>query len=300
MTGKGRKKRVGGFHPSSFGGWPDYQQWADNDFRPCPEPAFEPEPEPEPEPVPLAAEIATTVWGLAAGEPVVEEPVVEPLSPPGWRAFEEVEPLPEPLLWQPAVPVDPLAERTWSPAARPIVEPEPEPVLEPEPVVEAGPEPVAVPPVWEAFTKPEAMPVIDRRALLEGWPPEPRDRGWTEEWADEDLVVRPYVRTHGRVAQGYDLRLETLVSVTRLHEREPANPALTPDAALICGLCCAGPQSVAEVSAHLNAPLGVARVLIADAIEAGLVFVAEEQPAVDARPSREMLERIREGLMRMS
>jgi hypothetical protein len=30
----------------------------------------------------------------------------------------------------------------------------------------------AEPPVWEAFTKPDVMPVIDRQALLEGRPPE--------------------------------------------------------------------------------------------------------------------------------
>ncbi|MFD9738443.1 DUF742 domain-containing protein [Umezawaea sp. NPDC059074] len=286
-----RKKRATGFHPSSFGGWPDYQQWADNDFRPCPEPPVEPEPIPEPEPEPFTTTIATTLWSPdpVTEEPVVEPPPVEPLSPPGWQAFAEVEPIPEPLLWRPAADEDPLAETAW-----------PLPAEVDQPVEQVVDEPVAEPPVWEAFTKPESLPVIDRQALLEGWPPESRDRWPSVEWADEDLVVRPYVRTHGRVEQGYDLRLETLVSVTRLHEREPANPALTPDAALICGLCCAGPQSVAEVSAHLNAPLGVARVLIADAIEAGLVFVAKEQRAVDARPSREMLERIREGLMRMS
>jgi hypothetical protein len=248
MSAHGRKKRVKQpkFHPLSFGGWPDYQQWADNDFRPCPEPRSEPEPEPVPEPVPLAEQIATTLW---AGAPVVEPPPPEePLSPPGWQAFAPVEPEPDPA-------------------------------------------------VWEAFTAVNLTPVVHRpppvaSRQLEGLEPEPQ-------WADDDLVVRPYIRTHGRVAQGHDLRLETLVSVTRLHEREPANPALTQDMLLICDLCCAAPQSVAEVSAYLNAPLGVTRVLIADGIEAGLVTVDHGTAMVDARPSRELLERIREGLLRL-
>jgi hypothetical protein len=264
MNTHGRKKRVKQpkFHPLSFGGWPDYQQWADNDFRPCPQPRteLEAEPEPEPEPTPLAEQIATTLWN---GPPVVEpEPPEEPLSPPGWQAFAPLNPDPTPTQY-------------------------PEPDSEPEPD----------PAIWEAFTAVNLTPVTPRPTPVATRQPE--DPEPEPQWADDDLVVRPYIRTHGRVAQGHDLRLETLVSITRSPEQDPTNPALTQDMLLICDLCAAAPQSVAEVSAYLNAPLGVTRVLIADAIEAGLVTVDHGAAMVDARPTRELLERIREGLLRM-
>jgi hypothetical protein len=254
MNTHGRKKRAKQpkFHPSSFGGWPDYQQWADNDFRPCPEPRQEarPEPEPEPEPVrpplPAADHIATTMWaGAAVVEPPPPPPEPEPLSPPGWQAFEEVEPVPDPA-------------------------------------------------VWEAFTEVNMIPVVHRPPPIPTRQPESPDG--VPQWADDDLVVRPYVRTHGRVTQGYDLRLETLISVTGLHERDPMNPAFTQDMLSICDLCRVAPQSVAEVSSYLDAPLGTTRVLIADAIEAGLVTVDHDTATIDARPTRELLERIRDGL----
>ncbi|HEX6340618.1 DUF742 domain-containing protein [Umezawaea sp.] len=248
MSTHGRKKRAREpkFHPLAFGGWPDYQQWADNDFRPCPEPPSQPEPEPEPTPQPRTERIATTMWaGVPVVEPAAPEPEPEPLSPPGWQAFAEVEPEPDPA-------------------------------------------------VWEAFTAVDMQPVTPRPVPVTTRQQEGADTA--AQWADDDLVVRPYIRTHGRVSQGYDLRLETLVSVTGLHERDPVNPAFTQDMLSICDLCRAAPQSVAEVSSYLDAPVGVTRVLIADAVEAGLVTVEHGAALVDARPSRELLERIRDGL----
>ncbi len=272
MSTHGRKKRAKQpkFHPLSFGGWPDYQQWADNDFRPCPKPQQQPEPQPEPEPEPTRRpepQIATTMW---AGVPFVELPPPvepEPLSPPGWQAFAEVN-------------LDP------TPTPPPTPTPTPEPDPEPDPAV------------WEAFTAVNLMPVVDRPA-----PMVTRTTADTEPdpvWSDDDLVVRPYIRTHGRVTQGYDLRLETLVSVTKLHERDPMNPTFTQDMLSICDLCGPAPQSVAEVSSYLNTPLGVTRVLIADAIEAGLVNVDHGSAMTDARPDRELLERICDGLRRLA
>ncbi len=270
------------FHPLAFGGWPDYQQWADNDFRPCPQQQSRPEPEPEPEPEPTPP-------------PTPEPPVRRPHL---FEAFAKTKsPVDRP---PPGLPVEPEPPSEWNAFTKTNLEPvwgafTEEPVEPPAPV----PRPPAAEDSWEAFTAVNLEPVVDRPRPEPSRPP----GGATDSdavWADDDLVVRPYIRTHGRVNQGHDLRLETMLSVTRLHEREPGNPGITADTALICNLCVNAPQSVAEVSAYLNAPLGVARVLIADAIEAGLIVVDQHPSTVDTRPSRELLERVREGLLRMA
>jgi hypothetical protein len=58
-----------------------------------------------------------------------------------------------------------------------------------------------------------------------------------------------------------------------------------------------GPISVVEIGDRLNVPIGVARVLVSDLIDAGYLTVSRPVP-VDAngRPSREVLERLLEGL----
>jgi Protein of unknown function (DUF742) len=80
--------------------------------------------------------------------------------------------------------------------------------------------------------------------------------------------VRPYVMTGGRTQTrgGPDLSLESLVVATP--EGRYAHASF--EAAQVLRLCEQS-QSVAEVSAHLRLPLGVARVLVADLIAAGLL-----------------------------
>ncbi|RBM07860.1 DUF742 domain-containing protein, partial [Streptomyces sp. PT12] len=91
-------------------------------------------------------------------------------------------------------------------------------------------------------------------------------------------LVRPYAMTGGRTRPRYQLAIEALVSTT-------ADPArLTgqlPEHQRICQLCYEV-KSVAEVSALLSIPLGVARILVADLAEAGLVAI--HQPGNDAEP----------------
>ncbi|MFE9253456.1 DUF742 domain-containing protein, partial [Streptomyces sp. NPDC007088] len=88
-------------------------------------------------------------------------------------------------------------------------------------------------------------------------------------------LVRPYAMTGGRTRPRYQLAIEALVSTTA----DPMQMSgLLPEHQRICHLC-REVKSVAEVSALLTMPLGVARILVADLAEAGLVAI--HQPGGD-------------------
>ncbi|SFQ03632.1 Protein of unknown function [Amycolatopsis arida] len=111
-------------------------------------------------------------------------------------------------------------------------------------------------------------------------------------------MVRPYVRTRGRASTSYDLRLESLISATRL--RVPIDRSrLGADHLAICQLCTK-PTSVAEIAAHLRAPLGVARVLIGDGLDLGLLMLHENTTIADGRPPLELLHRVVDGLRKLA
>lgn len=148
-----------------------------------------------------------------------------------------------------------------------------------------------------------------RKKLPLAPPPEPAlisplaDAGpWTEEKevlplsteaSDPRQLVRPYTRTGGRTHVGYDLELETLLSTQRGRERDIAT--LRDDYLTICEMCQM-PQSVAEIAAKLVLPLGAARVLIADVVEAELLFVHETSKE---GPSMDLMHRVAAGLRRL-
>jgi DNA-binding IscR family transcriptional regulator len=61
---------------------------------------------------------------------------------------------------------------------------------------------------------------------------------------------------------------------------------------------CADPQSVAEISAHLKIPLGVARVIVGDLAAEGLVAAnaaAGANTTAQSRPDIKLLERVLDG-----
>ncbi|OLR90357.1 hypothetical protein BJP25_04530 [Actinokineospora bangkokensis] len=95
-----------------------------------------------------------------------------------------------------------------------------------------------------------------------------------ELWGDADwmarpeshTLVRPYAWTRGRTRTRADLAIEALVSTVAPDRATSWEHRSVTD-------LCAVPRSVAEVSALLNLPLGVARVLLADLAESGAVVV---------------------------
>jgi hypothetical protein len=108
------------------------------------------------------------------------------------------------------------------------------------------------------------------------------------------LRVRSYVLTRGRTRSNADLPLETLVKVTA--QGTSAAPRLALERKKIVSLCGA-PISIAEISAHLSVPLGVARVLVGDMTEEGFLTSYKPQHAKNGeRPDLKLLERVLDGL----
>jgi hypothetical protein len=109
-------------------------------------------------------------------------------------------------------------------------------------------------------------------------------------------IVRPYARTGGRTRTSLNLPLEALIMTTALGisgERYGH-----PDHRQIA-ILCQDVRSVAEVAALVGVPLGVARVLIADMAEMGLVMVHNSTPPGDGEPDLALLERVLSGLRRL-
>ena len=115
----------------------------------------------------------------------------------------------------------------------------------------------------------------------------------TQDWYDDDPVVRPYAMTGGRTRPANaELELESLVSTTALGEQSAVGLAFEQRS---IALLCRDVLSVAEVSARLDLPLGVARVLVGDMADEGLVLVHRPADPAD-RPDLALLERVLYGL----
>ncbi|WP_420160551.1 DUF742 domain-containing protein [Nocardiopsis sp. CNT-189] len=108
-------------------------------------------------------------------------------------------------------------------------------------------------------------------------------------------LVRPYAVTRGRTKPKAQLPLEALISATATARNEMG--ALTPECQAISDLCREW-RSVAEISALLRIPLGVARVLVADMSEQGLVQIRSSLET-DSRPNANLLERVLSGLRKL-
>lgn len=108
-------------------------------------------------------------------------------------------------------------------------------------------------------------------------------------------LVRPYAVTGGRTRTHYHFAMEALVSTTMDGQRGSGHGR--PEFQVISGLC-RELRSVAEIAAHLKVPLGVARVLVGDMADEGLVRV--HQPSSDGGgPDRALLERVLSGLRKL-
>lgn len=128
-------------------------------------------------------------------------------------------------------------------------------------------------------------------------PPEPTagDRDSAEQEPETATYIRPYAWTGGRTRSNHVLEVETLVSTSeacqtarleRLEHHSIAN-------------LCQHPRSVAEVGALLSVPLGVARVLLGDMAELGLVTVHTTVTKDDTTSHMMLMERVLSGLRRL-
>ncbi|WDZ86779.1 DUF742 domain-containing protein [Micromonospora cathayae] len=125
--------------------------------------------------------------------------------------------------------------------------------------------------------------------------------------ADRDeptgALVRPYAVTRGRTRPRLDIALEALVETTVRGRAAAANGngGQGREHQYIAALCDGRLQSLAEIAARMQLPLGVARVLIADMATDGLVAVHEPTILDDSDDAvgTELLERVLSGLRRL-
>ncbi|MFF2326523.1 MULTISPECIES: DUF742 domain-containing protein [unclassified Streptomyces] len=118
-------------------------------------------------------------------------------------------------------------------------------------------------------------------------------------WYDAEAgpVVRPYAMTRGRTSSATRHRLDLIAIVVP----EPAaddpdgDRTLSPEHVEIVELCCGMPQSIAELAAGLDLPVGVVRVLVGDLVEDELVHVTRPVPPAEL-PDVSILREVINGL----
>ncbi len=114
-------------------------------------------------------------------------------------------------------------------------------------------------------------------------------------WLDADAgpVVRPYAMTRGRTEPTTgDFDLISLVVATR--PVLSTDVGLAPEHVTIVELS-RRPISVAEVSAHLDLPVGIVRVLLGDLLDRALITANNPGPMADL-PGDELFEAVINGL----
>jgi hypothetical protein len=109
---------------------------------------------------------------------------------------------------------------------------------------------------------------------------------------DSRRMVPPYLATTGR-AQPTRNTLDGLTLLSAAAGRMPEG--LEPAQHRLAELVHGGPLSLAEAAAYLGLPVSVARVLVAELVDAGHLS-ARAPITVAQQPDRELLERVVSGL----
>jgi Protein of unknown function (DUF742) len=125
----------------------------------------------------------------------------------------------------------------------------------------------------------------------------------TERWFDDAAgpVVRPYAMTRGRTRGTGDVRLDLIALVitepggTGGADGPYGERTLAPEHLDILSRCRGTPQSVADLAADFDLPVGVIRVFISDLIDAGLARVSRPVPPAEL-PDESILREVINGL----
>jgi hypothetical protein len=115
-------------------------------------------------------------------------------------------------------------------------------------------------------------------------------------------LVRPYAVTRGRTRPKLEIALEALVETTVRGRGTGTGRGGGSEHQYIAAMCDNGRvQSLAEIAARMQLPLGVARVIVADMATDGLVAVYEPTSLEDETDAvgTELLERVLSGLRRL-
>jgi hypothetical protein len=110
-------------------------------------------------------------------------------------------------------------------------------------------------------------------------------------------LVRPFALTRGRARSIDDLALEAVLVTT---EQGHQTAHLSGHHKHQIAQLCARPHSLAEISAHLRVPLGVAHLLVTEMVDEQMLTV--HRPSTDDDEPQErihILERVLEGLRRL-
>ncbi|MFE2325833.1 DUF742 domain-containing protein [Streptomyces sp. NPDC059385] len=123
------------------------------------------------------------------------------------------------------------------------------------------------------------------------------------QWYDAEAgpLVRPYAMTGGRTKPGpHGVRFDLIALVAMDPEGGAgtdgvAESLLGPEHRALLGLCRSETQSVAELAADADLPVGVVRVLLGDLLEGGHVKVSRPVPPAQL-PDERILREVIEGL----
>jgi hypothetical protein len=126
----------------------------------------------------------------------------------------------------------------------------------------------------------------------------PHDAG--SQWYDNEAgpLVRPYAMTGGRTKPGPSGVRFDLIALVTLGENAPGpgeDTALGPEHRSLIELCRSETQSVAELAADADLPVGVIRVLLGDLLEMGCVKVSRPVPPAQL-PDEKILREVIDGL----
>ncbi|MEU0408347.1 DUF742 domain-containing protein [Streptomyces griseorubiginosus] len=126
----------------------------------------------------------------------------------------------------------------------------------------------------------------------------PHDQG--SQWYDGEAgpLVRPYAMTGGRTKPGPTGVRFDLIALVTLDAGAPGpgeDTALGPEHRALIDLCRTETQSVAELAAGADLPVGVVRVLLGDLLELGCVTVSRPVPPAQL-PDERILREVIEGL----
>ncbi|WP_338674409.1 DUF742 domain-containing protein [Streptomyces sp. SCSIO 30461] len=119
-------------------------------------------------------------------------------------------------------------------------------------------------------------------------------------WYDAEAgpLVRPYAMTGGRTKPGAGAERFDLIALVDLAPDALARAEqslIGPEHRTLIVLCSHDTQSVAELAAGADLPVGVVRVLLGDLLEAGLVAVSRPVPPAQL-PDERILREVIDGL----
>ncbi|MCX4759979.1 DUF742 domain-containing protein [Streptomyces sp. NBC_01275] len=119
------------------------------------------------------------------------------------------------------------------------------------------------------------------------------------QWYDSEAgpLVRPYAMTGGRTRSGPTGVRFDLITLVTLDPGAPGTDGMVlgPEHRTLIDLCRTETQSVAELAAGADLPVGVVRVLLGDLLELGCVTVSLPVPPAQL-PDERILREVIEGL----